>query len=668
MTGRLRLSPRVLTAAALSTLAAALVGWLTLAHGSSPAVDSTTQIKHVVVIFDENESFDHYFGTYPNAENRAGEHPFTARGGTPSVDGLTPALLTANPNRYDPARLPPSRALTCDANHAYSPEQAAFNNGAMDKFVENTGGACSVPGGNLVMDYFDGNTVTGLWNLAQNFSMSDNYFGSSFGPSTPGALNLIAGSTHGASPAIGNSIVDGTMIADPDPALDDCANGSATMSGRNVGDLLNDRGVTWGWFQGGFRPTSRSSAGVASCGSAHRNIGGASVADYSAHHEPFMYYASTANQHHLPPTSVANIGHSDQANHQYDLADFDNAVRADNLPQVSFLKAAAFEDGHPGYSDPLDEQNWIARVVNEVEQSPDWASTAIVITYDDSDGWYDHVNAVSKGSNLSDGSDQAICRGAAGAGDPDYAGRCGPGPRLPLLVVSPWAKTNDVESAQLEQASVTRFIEDNWNLGRLSSLNNPSFDARAAPAGLNALFDFAGGTRAPKVYLDPATGQVVSTPPSAVTSPNGADVPATTTTTTTTTTGTTPPPGTTTTTATTPAPPATTPARPGTPSRSSARLGVRPASYRARRSGKKLTLTFTYKGVTASKGRLTVSAKAMLNRRTVATAATKTIRSGRAALILRARKAIKKGRYTFTLRFRQGRLTATITTKAITIR
>jgi phospholipase C len=661
VTGRLRPSPRVLVAALLSTLAAAFAGWMGFAHGSSPAVDSTTPIKHVVVIFDENESFDHYFGTYPDARNLAGERTFTAKGGTPSVNGLTPALLTANPNRYNPARLPPSSALTCDANHAYAPEQAAFNGGLMNKFVEDTGGACAVPGGNLVMDYFDGNTVTGLWNLAQNFSMSDNYFGSSFGPSTPGALNLVAGTTHGASPAIGNSIVDGTMIADPDPALDDCVNGSARMSGRNVGDLMNARGVTWGWFQGGFRPTSRNGAGVASCGSAHRNIGGANIADYSAHHEPFMYYASTANQHHLPPTSVANIGHSDQANHQYDLADFDNAVRADNLPQVSFLKAAAFEDGHPGYSDPLDEQNWIARVVNEVQQSPDWASTAIVITYDDSDGWYDHVDAVSQGSNLSDGSDGAECR-AAGGIDTEHQGRCGPGPRLPLLVVSPWAKANDVESGtQLEQASVTRFIEDNWSLGRIPAAEK-SFDVRAAPDGLNDLFDFAAPTRAPKVFLDPATGQVVGSPPSGVTSPNGVDVvtppPATTTT------GTTPPPATTTTTTTTP------PARPPTTTttpRPSTRLPIKLWSLKVRRSGKKLTLTFRYRGVTASKGRLTASARATLKRRTVATAATKTIRSGKASLTLRARKTIKKGKYVFTLRFKQGKSSATVT-KTITVK
>src|SRR4029077_9794442 len=112
---------------------------------------------------------------------------------------------------------------------------------------------------------------------------------------------------------------------------------------------------------------------------------------YSPHHEPFQYYAATANPMHLPPTSVAAVGHQDQANHQYDLADFFAAANSDNLPQVSFLKAAEYQDGHAGYSDPLDEQTWLANTIDHLESLPSWKSTAVVITWDDSDGWYDHV-------------------------------------------------------------------------------------------------------------------------------------------------------------------------------------------------------------------------------------------------------------------------------------
>ena len=194
-----------------------------------------------------------------------------------------------------------------------------------------------------------------------------------------------------------NSSGLGTIYGDLDPAYDDCSDASHTatnpvgvMTGENIGDLLNARNVTWGWFQGGFAPTGTNSAGYAVCGAEHENIGGNEVTDYSPHHDPFQYYKSTANPKHLPPTSEAAIGHTDQANHQYDLSDFYETLKDGNMPAVSFLKAAAYQDGHPGYSDPLDEQTFLVNTINQIEQSKYWKSTAIVITYDDSDGWYDH--------------------------------------------------------------------------------------------------------------------------------------------------------------------------------------------------------------------------------------------------------------------------------------
>src|SRR5580704_5837846 len=165
--------------------------------GGAGGPRTATPIKHLVVIFQENVSFDHYFGTYPHAANTDGS-PFHAKPGTPKVNGLTPALLTNNPNTAEPQRLTHSEALTCDQDHAYTPEQQAFDNGKMDKFVQYTETAtCTgqpvlfgTPG--LVMDYYDGNTVTGLWNYAQNYAMSDNNYNTDFGPSTPGALNVIS--------------------------------------------------------------------------------------------------------------------------------------------------------------------------------------------------------------------------------------------------------------------------------------------------------------------------------------------------------------------------------------------------------------------------------------------------------------------------------------------
>ena len=182
------------------------------------------------------------------------------------------------------------------------------------------------------------------------------------------------------------------------------------MTGPNIGDLLNARHVTWGWFQGGFAPTSTNSAGYAVCGASHTNIAGNTVADYSPHHEPFQYYKSTANPKHLPPSSEAMIGRTDQANHQYDLSDFYTTLKDGNMPAVSYLKAAEYQDGHAGYSDPLDEQTFLANTINKIERSQYWKSTAVVVTYDDSDGWYDHQNSPRvNGSNTAE--DAAVCTG-----------------------------------------------------------------------------------------------------------------------------------------------------------------------------------------------------------------------------------------------------------------
>jgi phospholipase C len=487
---------------------------LSLALEAQTPPATTTPVQHVVVIFQENVSFDHYFATYPVAANKPGEPVFHAAPNTPSVNGLSGPLLTNNPNSAPPVRLDRSQAVTCDQDHSYADEQKAFNGGLMNKFVETVGSskpACDVAGlgKKVVMGYFDGNTVTAMWNYAQHFAMSDNFFGTTFGPSTPGAINLVTGQTHGVTLVTGAAagyIAGDSLIADPRPAGDDCnpeRGATATMSGKNVGDLLNAKGVTWGWFQDGFKPTEVRE-GKAVCGSTHNNISGASAGgDYLPHHEPFQYYQQTANLHHLRPTSVAKIGQADQANHQYDVSDFLDALKAGNLPAVSYLKAASYQDGHAGYSDPLDEQTFVVSVVNQIMQSRFWESTAIVIAYDDSDGWYDHVMGPIMNQS---GTPSDNLNGAGACGDgkgAPYQGRCGYGPRLPLLVLSPYAKVNYVDHMVTDQTSILRFIEDNWNLGRIG---DHSMDEAAGL--LLGMFNFEGKGQANALILDSATGLV----------------------------------------------------------------------------------------------------------------------------------------------------------------
>jgi phospholipase C len=498
-------------------------------------IRTATPIKHLVVIFGENVSFDHYFGTYPNALNLAGEPAFTALPNTPRINGLLDGLLRSNPNSTNPAngsdaadpfRLDRSQALTASQDHAYKPEQLAFDNGALDLFPKYTGrtsakgGAGALYTKGLVMGYYDGNTVTALWNYAQHFALNDNSFDTTFGPSTPGALNLISGQTNGATvtPAHTNNrniVSDGagglTLIGDLDPTGDVCSKGmTISMQGKNVGDMLNARNISWGWFEGGFDLSTTNANGTTGCArSSSSPVVQGYKADYVPHHQPFQYYASTANPTHARPSSVETIGTSRDggANHQYDIDDFYAAVRAGHLPAVSFLKAPAYQDAHAGNSDPLDEQAFLAKVINFLQQQDDWKDTAVVLAYDDSDGWYDHVSHVVNASTSTQDAingPNACGRGTAlnGLTGVPVQGRCGYGPRLPLLVVSPYAKANYVDHTLTDQTSVLRFIEDNWLDG--ARVGQGSFDAMAGT--INNMFDF-GSPQNSKMFLDAETGQ-----------------------------------------------------------------------------------------------------------------------------------------------------------------
>ncbi|HTO25991.1 MAG TPA: alkaline phosphatase family protein [Gaiellaceae bacterium] len=624
-------------------------------HGSS----ARTPIQHVVVIFQENVSFDHYFGTYPNAANTDGS-PFVAVRHTPAVDGLLPAtsftipsalrhssdLTATNPNLSLPVRLDTSAngaagtgngELTCDQDHNYSDEQQSFDAGLMDQFVQSVGtdGGTKIPSGAVlcdpktVMNYYDGNAVTALWNYAQRYAMSDNSYGTTFGPSAPGAINLVSGDTGGIdtaheanAPSIATATApdaditpDGnggySLTSDAQPYWDDCSTRDAVaLTGKNIGDELNAAGLSWGWFEGGFRPTESFSAALAATGNTGQKTStfipdefkssgfqnnvphssnqglcdavhpvgvafGATLAsapwgykdDYIPHHEPFEYYASTANPHHITiPTDasgndtlaglrtigtdtqsyVGGVPQFDTPNHNYDSSDFDQLVAAiaahklpaSALPNVVFLKAPGYQDGHAAYSNPADEQAWLVDEINALEKTPDWSSTAVVVNYDDSDGWYDHANSGVLNPSLS-GADNLTgtvlgkisatnptsgkCGTESASSQPlgGQQGRCGLGPRLPLLVISPWARTNAVDHNLSDQTSMVNFIEYNWRLPGIPG----SFDqalsrvdrAEHIPFDLAGLFDFGLGRDGhdglgrfglPAVQLDPVSGQV----------------------------------------------------------------------------------------------------------------------------------------------------------------
>ena len=661
MTSRnMRIKRRTLAALAATTMLTTSAGIVASAADRDDKA-TKTPIKHVVIIFQENASFDHYFATYPDAKNSDGT-PFFAKEDTPTVNGLTDGnskfpervhvgLHDFNPNNpapggsspslvpdpngaANPFRMTHAQIVTCSNNHDYNGEQKATDAGFMDKFPQqnNSNGAGCSNDGSTVMGYFDGNTVTAMWNWAQRFAMSDNSWDTTYGPSTPGALNLISGQTAGAvahtfsgskgptgqlsdsvvttsitdvffvgptNPQVNADILNaagvsvtqllqtGTLVTDLDPYLDDCGNdkgGTAAtttveMTGKNAGDLLNEKGVTWGWFHGGFRPaatanpkttdpnnplggvsndpfglpvsgagdnlgqaTGVGTAGFkpATCASAHVLHPDATTTfdghatlhpvrtDYNPHHQPFQYYKSTRNPHHLPPSTVSMIGQTDQANHQYDLLDFFAAVKNGNLPAVSYLKAFNRDDGHPGgESDPLAEQRFLVQTINVLQASPEWAETAVFIAWDDSDGWYDHATPPLVNPSSALGFDAVAGNGNCGTPKADaLQARCGFGPRLVLNMVSPFAKVNYVDHSLTDQSSLTRFIEDNWDLNYIdgpathdpaNGLRTPGFALApekqsfdVVTGSFDNMFDFDDPSHPQRLILDPVSGAVLS--------------------------------------------------------------------------------------------------------------------------------------------------------------
>ena len=520
-----------------------------LAASPQDALPTSTPIKHVVIIFGENESFDHYFGTYPNATNPAGEPAFTPASGTPTVNGFTPALLSNNPNlnsangagAANPFRLDRSQAHTSSQNHAYGPEQSAFDHGNNDLFPEFTGAAGTGGTGvfntkGLVMGYYDGNTVTALWNYAQHFALSDNSYSSTFGPSTPGAIDLISGQTNGAvgfapsngssTNTINNIVADGqsgfTMFGDSDPHGDVCSSTTAAtteMTGKNIGDLLNAKNITWGWFEGGFNLQAVNPNGSTGCtrsstsvtvGANRERLCSASptVPVLPLDAQPQPHPARSRSRRSAPPPKHA------AAHHQYDTSDFFAAVQAGNFPSVSFLKAPAVQDAiRATRTRSTNRLSWSTSSTC-CSSSPEWNNTAVILAYDDSDGWYDHANNVINPSNSAQdsytGAQQcaplpntagAMTTPLSGINGLPVQGRCGYGTRQPLLVVSPFAKPNFVDHTLTDQSSIIRFVEDNW----LSSqrIGQGSFDGIANP--ITNMLDFTQKPNA-TLILNASTG------------------------------------------------------------------------------------------------------------------------------------------------------------------
>lgn len=449
------------------------------------------QIAHLIVIYQENWSFDSLFGFFPGANGiaNAGEtikqvdkngtpyptlpQPIDTSAKTPVPDPRFPANLPVAP--FDAAKYVPPDMKTGDAVHRFYQEQYQIDGGKMDKFV-----AWSDAAG-LAMSYYDATSLpTGL--LAQQYTLADTFFHSAFGGSFLNAQWLIAA----ASPVWPNAPADivaqldanGIMVKDgivtPDGYAVNTAypvNGphpaSATdpttlvpaQTQATIGDRLDAAGIDWAWYSGGWNDA----------------VAGNPDPLFQFHHQAFAFYKNYA------------LGTPGQQQHLKDEADFLAALKTGTLPPVSFVKPIGEENEHPGYADLTAGQQHVADLVQAVQQSALWPATAIIITYDENGGRWDHVA-------------------------PPVSDRWGPGTRVPTVIISPFAKKGYVDHTPYETVSILKFIETRWNLAPLGER-----DAKAND--LTAAFDFSAPTppATPMVTGSPvaspvATGSPLATP------------------------------------------------------------------------------------------------------------------------------------------------------------
>ena len=461
------------TAVALATLAAATAFGavaVTAPATAAPAGANAVQLhgrlsdlRHIVVVYQENWSFDSLYGRFPGARGwadagtvrqvDASGAPLTSLPQPVAEDGKTadariPAGLPVRP--YDLEAYIPADGRTGDLVHRYYQEQAQIDAGRNDRFVSVS------DNGGLVLSYYDA-TAMPEGRLAQEYVLADDFFHSAFGGSFLNHMWLVCACTprwDTAQAPIPASMVaqigpDGSLTKDgaitPDghivntsftvnsphpPAMDAPAQRGRLvpeLDAPTIGDRLSERGVSWKWYSGGWDAA----------------LVGKADTTFQFHHQPFAFFRRYAD------------GTEGRREHLADETAFLADLHAHRLPAVSFIKPLGIDNEHPGYTSLLAGQAHVASLVSALQQSPEWRSTAVIITYDENGGRYDHV--------------------APPAGD-----RWGPGVRVPAIIVSPFARRHLVDHTRYETVSILRLIERRWGLEPLGDRDEGAGDLTGA--------------------------------------------------------------------------------------------------------------------------------------------------------------------------------------------
>jgi phospholipase C len=430
------------------------------ALGADPLAGLRAKVNHIVVIYQENWSFDSLYGHFPGANGTANASPTALTQVDKSGKVLSAAPLPLNGTGVDPDFAAISATVplapydlsqyirpdvqTGDIVHRFYTQQLQIDGGKMDKFV-----AWSDNGG-LVMSYFDATNLP-EGRLAQAYTLCDNFFQAAFGGSflnhmwliaaaTPVFPNAPAGMRATPPDAAGQTVADKVVTPDgfvvntaysvnhPFPAAANPATLVPSQTLPTIGDRLSAKGLGWAWYSGGWNDA----------------LAGKPDPLFQFHHQPFVYFKNFADG-----TEAKRV-------HLRDEKDFLAAVSDGTLPAVAFVKPLGPDNEHPGYSNLLRGQQHVADLVDRIRQSPYWNDTVIIITYDENGGRWDHVA-------------------------PPVVDRWGPGTRVPTIVVSPFAKKGFVDHTQYDTTSILKLIEQRFDLAPLGT--------RDAAAGtlLNAL-------------------------------------------------------------------------------------------------------------------------------------------------------------------------------------
>ncbi|HEV2036506.1 MAG TPA: acid phosphatase [Candidatus Dormibacteraeota bacterium] len=420
-----------------------------------------TGINHLVVIYDENRSFDNLYGSFPGANGISQASATSTKQvtltGTPytTLPQTDPNIPTNLPNQpFDITKHVPANQKTVDLVHRFYQEQVQIDGGKMDKFV-----AVSDAAG-LSVGYYPTAQLP-VAAEAANYVLADNFFHAAFGGSflnhqwlvcacTPVYANAVSdGSSKDLHTVLGPNGLPTSKTTDKQlttkatgdyaintifPASAPTINGAAQLpllTNKTIGDELSDENVSWAWYSGGWNAA---------------NFSGGAPKLFQFHHQPLNYYANYA------------LGMPGRA-HLKDETDFIAAARAGTLPAVSFVKPIGADNEHPGYTDLITGEQHLMALINDVRNGPNWKDTAIVITYDEHGGFWDHVAPPTSRK---------------------HSDMWGPGSRVPTIVISPLAKRHFVDHTLYDTTSILATIEHRWDLEPLGTRDAHAHDLRNA--------------------------------------------------------------------------------------------------------------------------------------------------------------------------------------------